>query len=280
MKAAANPPDDGQIVAKSNDASGWQFKTSPDTGPHTFGVGVAGATNTFAQRYSTTVRSLNVWYHVAGVYNASARTLDIYVNGVLNNGTLSGTVPASQINSAVNVNIGRRSGGGFYFNGVIDDVRIYNRALSQAEIQADMNTPVGTPTSTPTPTQPDGNSDATPQHLLHPTTTATPTHTYTNGNADGNSYRDTNSYGYIHADTYATPTATATFTPTPTATATATFTPTPTRQLHQPRHQLQHQQRLQQRHQQRLQQQPRHQHRHLLLVWWRRTDSMRGAGRS
>ena len=75
VKAAANPPNDGQIVAKSNDASGWQFKTSPDTGPHTFGVAVSGATNAFAQRYSTTVRSLNVWYHVAGVYNAAARTL-------------------------------------------------------------------------------------------------------------------------------------------------------------------------------------------------------------
>ena len=148
VKAAANPPDDGQIVAKSNDTSGWQFKTSPDTGPHTFGVGVAGATNTFVQRYSATVRSLNVWYHVAGVYNASARTLDIYVNGVLNNGTLSGTIPGSQINSAVNVNIGRRSGG-YYFNGVIDDVRIYNRAQSQAEIQADMNTPVGSPAGPP-----------------------------------------------------------------------------------------------------------------------------------
>jgi hypothetical protein len=148
VKAAANPADDGQIVAKSNDASGWQFKTSPDTGQHTFGVGVAGATNTFVQRYSATVRSLNVWYHVAGVYNASARTLDIYVNGVLNNGTLSGTIPASQINSAVNVNIGRRSGG-YYFNGVIDDVRIYNRALSQAEIQTDMNTPVGSPAGPP-----------------------------------------------------------------------------------------------------------------------------------
>jgi len=148
VKAAANPADDGQIVAKSNDASGWQFKTTPDTGQHTFGVGVAGATNTFVQRYSATVRSLNVWYHVAGVYNASARTLDIYVNGVLNNGTLSGTIPGSQINSAVNVNIGRRSGG-YYFNGVIDDVRIYNRALSQAEIQADMNTPVGSPAGPP-----------------------------------------------------------------------------------------------------------------------------------
>ena len=150
VEAAANPADDGQIVAKSDDASGWQLKTSPDTGPHTFGVRVAGATNAFARCYSTTVRSLNVWYHVAGVYDASARTLDIYVNGVPDNGTSSGTIPASQINSAVNVNIGRRSGG-YYFNGVIDDVRIYNRALSQAEIQADMNTPVGTPTPTATP---------------------------------------------------------------------------------------------------------------------------------
>ena len=49
------------------------------------------------------------------------------------------------------MNIGRRTGG-FYFNGMIDEVRIYNRALTQSEIQADMNTPVGNggfePTST------------------------------------------------------------------------------------------------------------------------------------
>src|SRR4029077_15796014 len=136
VKAAADPAGDGQIVAKSNNVSGWQLKTSHDTGPQTFGVAVARANNAFAQRYSTTVRSLNVWYHVAGVYNAAARTLDIYVNGILNNGTLSGTIPTRQVIPGVNVNIGRRSGG-FYFNGVIDDVRIYNRALSQAEIQAD-----------------------------------------------------------------------------------------------------------------------------------------------
>ena len=172
VKAAANPADDGQIVAKSDDTSGWQLKTSPDTGPHTFGVAVAGAP-ILAQRYSTTVRSLNVWYHVAGVYNAAARTLDIYVNGVLNNGTLSGTIPASQINAAVNVNIGRRSGG-YYFNGIIDEVRIYNRALSQAEIQADMNTPVGTPTPTPTPT-PTATPTATPTPTPTPTATPTPT---------------------------------------------------------------------------------------------------------
>ena len=141
--ATANPVDDGQIISKSTGA-GWQVKTSPDTGPHTFGVAVSATGTSLTQRYSTTVRQLNTWYHVAGVYNAPARTLDIYVNGVLDNGVLVGTVPASQFDAAVNVNIGRR-GGGFYFQGTIDEVRVYDRALSQAEIQTDMNSAIGGP---------------------------------------------------------------------------------------------------------------------------------------
>src|SRR5262245_10456179 len=133
IKAAGDPADDGQIVAKS-DATGWQFKTSPDTGPHTFGFAISATTGTHTQRYTTTVRSLNTWYHFAGVYDAAARTLSTYVNGVLDNGTLMGTIPALQVDRAVNVNIGRRTGG-YYFNGLIDEIRIYNRALTQAQIQ-------------------------------------------------------------------------------------------------------------------------------------------------
>ena len=150
--AVANPPDDGHILSKSNGA-GWAFKTSPDTGPHTFGVAVSASKSSTTQRYSRTVRALNTWYFVAGVYNATAQTLDIYVNGVLDNGTLRGTVPSSQFNSSVNVNIGRRTGG-YYFNGIIDELLIYNRALSAAEIVADMNTPVGGAADTQPPTAP------------------------------------------------------------------------------------------------------------------------------
>ena len=40
-----------------------------------------------------------------------------------------------------NVNIGRRSNG-YYFAGVIDEVRIYNRALSGSEIQRSRHTPL------------------------------------------------------------------------------------------------------------------------------------------
>jgi concanavalin A-like lectin/glucanase superfamily protein len=38
--------------------------------------------------------------------------------------------------------IGGDSIHGQYFPGKIDEIRIYNRALSAAEIQSDMNTPV------------------------------------------------------------------------------------------------------------------------------------------
>ena len=114
INAAASPADDGEIIAKSDNGPGWQIKTSPDTGPHKFGVAVSASSGLHTQRYSTTVRALNTWYHVAGVYNASARTLDVYVNGVLDDGVLVGAVPAAQVNSSVNVNIGRRTGG-YYF---------------------------------------------------------------------------------------------------------------------------------------------------------------------
>ena len=91
---------------------------------------------------------MNQWYHVCGVYNASAKTLDIYVNGVLDNGTLIGTVPSAQVLPAGNPNIGRRIQG-YYFLGVIDEARIYSRALSPTDIQKDMATAISTYTAAP-----------------------------------------------------------------------------------------------------------------------------------
>ena len=88
------------------------------------------------------MRSLNTWYHVAGVYDAATATLDIYVNGALDNGVLRGTVPASQFNPAHEREHRPAHAAASTSSGRIDEVRIYNRALSAAEIQADMNTPV------------------------------------------------------------------------------------------------------------------------------------------
>jgi hypothetical protein len=133
--------DDAQIVAKSDDNGGWQLKSSPDTSVRTFAIALRTPAGEYVARYSNTIRQLNTWYHVAGVYDASKQTLDIYVNGVLDNGQLWGAVPASQMVSPANANIGRRTGG-YNIKGIIDDLRIYNVPLTQAQIQSDMNTPV------------------------------------------------------------------------------------------------------------------------------------------
>ena len=90
-------------------------------------------------RYGATPLVVNTWYHLAGVYDADAETLDVYLNGHLDNGFLLGSVSNRQRSSRANVYVGRRSGSEkFDFAGSIDDVRIYSLALTKAEIAAVM----------------------------------------------------------------------------------------------------------------------------------------------
>ena len=154
INASAFPSDDAVIVSKrSNTPLGLQLDTSVDRGPRTVGFKLTNASGSNMFRYGGTVLQLNTWYHVAGVYNASAQTLDVYVNGQLDNGVLVGTVTATQQNPSLAVHLGQRPGapGTYNFAGKLDDVRLYSRALTQTEIQADMATPVG---GTPAPNTP------------------------------------------------------------------------------------------------------------------------------
>jgi RHS repeat-associated protein len=146
INSAAFPGDDAGIVSKRGDSShrGYQLDTTVDTGPRTIGFKLGDSSGASMIRYGATVLQLHQWYYVAGVYDAQAQTMTVYLNGVPDNGTLVGTVAATQYNTDLNVMIGRRSGyTGNEFNGTIDEVRIYNRALTQAEIQADMNASAG-----------------------------------------------------------------------------------------------------------------------------------------
>ena len=143
--SAAFPADDAAIVSKrASTELGFQLDTTVDRGPRTIGFKLTKSTGGLMARYGATTLALNQWYHVAGVYDAATQTMHVYLNGVLDDGDLLGTVTSSQQNSALPVAIGKRSGAsGYAFNGRIDEVRIYERALSQAEVQTDMNTPVG-----------------------------------------------------------------------------------------------------------------------------------------
>jgi concanavalin A-like lectin/glucanase superfamily protein/PASTA domain-containing protein/Big-like domain-containing protein len=84
---------------------------------------------------------LGVWTHLAVTYDGT--TLRLYVNGVLRSSlTASGGIAASTAPLRIGGNTVFSVPGTEYFAGLIDEVRIYNRALSAAEITADMATPL------------------------------------------------------------------------------------------------------------------------------------------
>ena len=75
------------------------------------------------------------WVHLAATYDGTTQRL--YVNGSeVANRRISGSI---QTSNGV-LRIGGNSIWGEYFNGRIDEVRIYNRTLNASEIQSDMNT--------------------------------------------------------------------------------------------------------------------------------------------
>jgi glucose/arabinose dehydrogenase len=78
------------------------------------------------------------WSHLGVVFDGSQ--VLFYLNGAL----VSTRPLAANITARGNpLNIGADANAAQLFNGTLDDVRVYGRVLTQAEIQADMNTPLG-----------------------------------------------------------------------------------------------------------------------------------------
>jgi hypothetical protein len=85
---------------------------------------------------------LNTWTHIAVVRNGA--TLSFYVNGTLASSSAAmDTNPFRNGSNSLRIGAQQRGGMTRNFPGRIDEVRIYNRALTQGEIQTNMKTPVG-----------------------------------------------------------------------------------------------------------------------------------------
>ena len=89
-----------------------------------------------AVSYRTSTASITTgsWIYCVGVYNGSTPTLNTYINGVLSNGALTGTIPASVSAGSSTVVIGNANTGSYFFNGSMGQISVYNRALSATEI--------------------------------------------------------------------------------------------------------------------------------------------------
>jgi chitodextrinase len=121
------------IVDKNVD--GYYLMASTDHG-NVPGVG-GNWTNGNRNVFGPSVIPVNAWTHLATTFDGS--TIRLFVNGV-QVASVAQTAPLAP--TADTLQIGADAYVGENFAGLIDEVRIYNRALSAAEIQVDMLTPV------------------------------------------------------------------------------------------------------------------------------------------
>ena len=78
--------------------------------------------------------TINKWYHVIGV--ANGQNLFLYINGVLVGSNLISNITYPRSENTNVITIGRRAGGTIPTQkGIIQDVRVYNHALSEKEIR-------------------------------------------------------------------------------------------------------------------------------------------------
>jgi prepilin-type N-terminal cleavage/methylation domain-containing protein len=124
------------IVSKGYDSAdgGYALRITRDSEPIRAFFQVYNASGVIGSAGTYNNISNGSWYYLIGTYNGSQVCL--YVNGKLDGtcGSLTGNVKTN----ALPLSFGRMSTGGAitqYYPGLIDEVRIYSRALSAAEIQ-------------------------------------------------------------------------------------------------------------------------------------------------
>jgi len=122
-----------EIIYKGDDRYFIEAATPLTAGPS---AGLSD-TGTYPMLSAVNPLAIGTWTHVAATYDGA--TLRIFINGILAaSRAQTGLIGASTLP----LTVGADTVHGSYYNGVIDEVRIYNRALAASEIQADMNSPV------------------------------------------------------------------------------------------------------------------------------------------
>ncbi|MHC4912688.1 MAG: LamG domain-containing protein [Planctomycetota bacterium] len=112
----------------------WLELLSTDRVHIGFGDGTGSASQAYRRsKFGASVLDTGRWYHVVGVMRG-ATDMDVYVDGVDDGGNYNGSggsLAYSDANSAIGYDDAPR----YHFDGLIDDVRIYDRALSAEEVE-------------------------------------------------------------------------------------------------------------------------------------------------
>jgi hypothetical protein len=117
-----------RVIDITKNSSNYTQFTIPENNSIQFMVTDTG---TKIQSKANFVFEKNEWYFLVGTWNANTKKVDIYVNGDLKSVTGS-SAGISGANDTFN--FGRRSNNAGYYNGLLSDVRIYDRVLTNQEI--------------------------------------------------------------------------------------------------------------------------------------------------
>lgn len=127
--------ENGAIIAKGHGNGGEEYSLDFDVDKYRFFVRDSGGT---AHVWTTSVSTNGAWQHICAVYSASRGEVKVYVNGIE---AASGTPPSSLLQNTHDVSIGARqssdddsSAYDYDLCGLVDDVRIYGRALLPFEV--------------------------------------------------------------------------------------------------------------------------------------------------
>lgn len=119
----------GYIVGKTANASARGWRVANLDANYSLTVGTTGSNGVAT---ATGKAAVGAWAHIAGVYEPGV-ALRVYVNGKLE-GSDTSAVPPNALDVGDELRVGARADGKNPWLGVIDDVRVYDRALSAAEI--------------------------------------------------------------------------------------------------------------------------------------------------
>jgi hypothetical protein len=88
----------------------------------------------FTHLRATQPMAPNNWYNLSMIIDRDSNQVRLYVNGSLSQTYANGAIATEDISSPDSLRIGVERDQLFHFNGKIDDIRIYKRALNNAEI--------------------------------------------------------------------------------------------------------------------------------------------------
>lgn len=125
----------GLITAFNSNTGGWAIMQDGTSMKFILGT---SSSSQFSDEVWSNELTLNRWYHIAGVKQGN--TLKIYIDGVFIQ-----SAETDYIVPDLPVYLGRRYidlNNGWFHNGAMDELRIWNTARSQSEIQAQMASPL------------------------------------------------------------------------------------------------------------------------------------------